>query len=474
MSEARYLEEVNYELARVLGRPRTVLDVGCGAGQNGALARERGARVTGIEGWAPSAAKARERLDEVVEADIERDDATAGLGDRTFEALVFGDVLEHTRDPGAVLARFLPFLEEGGRVLISLPNVAAWPVRLGLLAGHFEYEQTGILDATHLRFFTRASAIELVEKAGLEVLHVGSNPMIVRAGLGAIKKAFSRGADGGPSALLASPLYKAYLRYVRPLEGEVADLAPGALSFQTVIVARKPCRPRKLTLTVGMISMNEAGSVGGVIDGIRAAVPHAEVLLVDSSKDETPEIAQRHGARVVRQFPPRGYGPAMWRLLNEATTDVIVTMDCDGTYPAARIPELHRRIEEGADVVNASRTHHRPDAMPLSNYVANRVFAGAVHATHGLPTTDVHSGMRAYRTSVLRAIDVEAQGAALPVDLIVVPARMGYRIVELEIPYHERIGSSTLNRFDSTVWTFRRILRARVGHRASRDRYRKA
>ncbi|HEY6463481.1 MAG TPA: glycosyltransferase family 2 protein, partial [Polyangiaceae bacterium] len=279
--------------------------------------------------------------------------------------------------------------------------------------------------------------------------------------------------DGDPSALLESPLYRAYLRYVRPLEGEAAEIAPGALSFQTVVVARKPCAHRKLTLTVGMISMNEAGSVGAVIDGIRAAVPEAEVLLVDSSKDETPQIAEQHGARVVRQFPPRGYGPAMWRLLNEATTDVIITMDCDGTYPAARIPELHRWIEEGADVVNASRTHDRPEAMPFSNYLANRVFAGAVHAAHGLPTTDVHSGMRAYRTSVLRAIEVEEKGAALPVELIIVPARMGYHIVELDIAYHERIGDSTLNRFDSTVWTFRRILRARRGHRVKRDRYKK-
>ena len=70
MSSARYLEEVNYELARVIGHPKAVLDVGCGAGQNGALAKERGAHVTGIEGWAPSAAVARTRLDEVLDGDM--------------------------------------------------------------------------------------------------------------------------------------------------------------------------------------------------------------------------------------------------------------------------------------------------------------------------------------------------------------------------------------------------------------------
>ena len=173
---------------------------------------------------------------------------------------------------------------------------------------------------------------------------------------------------------------------------------------------------------------------------------------------------------MVRQVPPKGYGPAVDRLLYEAKTDVIITMDCDGTYPADRILDLHRMIEDGADLVNATRTRRRPGAMPFANYLANRVFAGAVRAVHGLPTTDVHSGMRAYRTSMLRALDVDPDGPALPVDLVVLPARLGYRIVEVDIPYFERIGHTTLNRFDSTRWTFKRLLRANGGQRARRDR----
>ena len=228
---------------------------------------------------------------------------------------------------------------------------------------------------------------------------------------------------------------------------------------RTLLVARARPERRRLSLTVGMISMNEAGAVGGVIDSIRRHRPDAEVLLVDSSKDETPAIAASKGARVLRQFPPRGYGPAMTRLLYSATTDVIVTMDCDGTYPADRIGDLHQRIEDGADLVNASRTHARPPAMPLPNYVANRTFASVAGVVHGFATTDVHSGMRAYRTSMLRGIFVEERGAALPVELLIVPARHGYRVEDVEIPYLERIGASTLRRWDSTLWTFRRIFR---------------
>lgn len=239
-----------------------------------------------------------------------------------------------------------------------------------------------------------------------------------------------------------------------------------------MVVARRAPEKRKLSLTVGMISMNEEGAVGRVIDDIRAHAPGAEVLLVDSSKDRTPEIAQERGARVVRQFPPRGYGPAMDRLLYEATTDVVVTMDCDGTYPANRILDLLRLVEDGADLVNATRTRRRPKAMPLPNYVANRVFAATARALHGLRTTDVHSGMRAYRTSMLRGFSVDPKGPALPVDLMVVPARLGYRIVEVEIPYFERVGTTSLQRFDSTVWTFRRMARAmRSGSRARGERW---
>jgi len=470
-----YLEEINVELGRALGRPRSVLDIGCGRGQNGELARAKGAHVVGVEGWAPAAAAARERLDEVIEADVESDGASAALGSRRFDLILFGDVLEHTRDPKAVLDRFIPFLDDGGRVIVSLPNVAAWTVRLGLLAGEFEYAQSGILDKTHLRFFTRDTATRLVQQAGLELLWVGLNPMLVRAGLGTIRKVLVRdGAGGGdPADLRNNPLYQTYLKVVRPVEGQIARLAPGMLSFQTVVVARKPPVRRKLTCTVGMLSMNEEKAVGRVIDEIRGYAPDAEILLVDSSTDRTADIAQEKGARVIRQVPPRGYGPAMDALLYGATGDVVITMDCDGTYPADRIPALRTLVEEGADLVNGSRTRHRPVSMPFPNFLANRVFATAANLAHGLDTMDVHSGMRAYRASMLRAIDIDPKGQALPVELLVVPARDGFRVVDIEIPYDHRVGVSTLNRWQSTLWTFRRLARGAPGPRVRRNRWTK-
>jgi hypothetical protein len=261
-----------------------------------------------------------------------------------------------------------------------------------------------------------------------------------------------QGTEGTVAALRAARLEPLWRH--RPLPG-----APWSLS-----VARRRPEKRKLSLTVGMISMNEAAAVGGMIDSIRKHAPEAEILLVDSSKDETANIAESRGARVIRQVPPRGYGPAMTRLLYSATTDVIITADCDGTYPADRILELHGLVEDGVDLVNATRTHHRPEAMPLANYVANRSFALAAGAVHGFWTTDLHTGMRAYRTSMLRGMYMEENAAALPVELLLLPARHGYRVLDVPIPYFERVGTTTLNRWDSTKWTFRRIANvARTG-----------
>ncbi|MEA2462541.1 MAG: hypothetical protein QOJ98_288 [Acidobacteriota bacterium] len=214
-------------------------------------------------------------------------------------------------------------------------------------------------------------------------------------------------------------------------------------------------------LTVSMITMNEEKAVAKVIHDIRRVAPDAEILLVDSSKDRTAEIAQELGARVIKQFPPQGYGPAMDRAVREGSGEIVITLDCDDTYPVDVIPELVRMIDQGYDLVNTTRTWRRPAAMPYANYLANRLFALGARVLHGLKTTDVHSGMRAYRKSMIQQVQWVPKGAALPVDMYVIPHRMGFKTAEIPIDYRERIGETTLHRFDSTIWTFKRLWRAR-------------
>ena len=216
-----------------------------------------------------------------------------------------------------------------------------------------------------------------------------------------------------------------------------------------------------MKLTVSMITMNEERAVEKVVRDIQRVVPDAEILIVDSSKDRTAEIAESLGCRVIRQFPPKGYGPAMDRAVREGSGDVVITLDCDDTYPVEAIPKMLAEIEQGADLVNATRLAKRPKAMPLANYIANRIFAWTARLLHGLKTTDVHSGMRAYRKSMIDQVQWNPNGPALPVDMIVIPFHRGFKVVDMPIEYRERIGASTLQRFDSTVWTFKRLWRAR-------------
>ena len=215
-------------------------------------------------------------------------------------------------------------------------------------------------------------------------------------------------------------------------------------------------------ISVAMISMNEEEAVAKVITEIRAVLEGRahEIVIVDSSRDATPEIAEEMGARVIRQYPPRGYGRAMDRVLRESRGDVIVTLDCDGTYPAGQIPMIADRVLSGAcDLVNASRLGKRPDTMPFANYLANAAFALTARILLGAKFTDLHSGMRAYSRKMIQQVEFDPDGPALPVELLLKPALLGFRVEEIFISYLERIGSTTLQRWSSTVWTFRRIFR---------------
>lgn len=219
-------------------------------------------------------------------------------------------------------------------------------------------------------------------------------------------------------------------------------------------------------ITVSMISMNEEKAVAKVVEKIRQHAPQAEILLVDSSKDRTPEIAGAMGVNVIRQFPPQGYGPAMERALREAGGEVVVTMDCDDTYPADRIMEMADYVlKDGYDLVDASRLETKPEAMPWINYLANWGFAWLASILFLRRITDLHSGMRAYRKKMIDETDFDAKGSALPVELLLKPLAQGRRLKTIFIDYDERVGESTLDPLMSAWMTLKRILRCRFSAR---------
>lgn len=217
-------------------------------------------------------------------------------------------------------------------------------------------------------------------------------------------------------------------------------------------------------LTVAMITWNEEKAIGKVITDIRRVVPDAEILVIDSSSDRTAEIAESLGARVILQVPPQGYGPAMDLALRSGLGKVVVTLDCDDTYPVEFIEPLARKVlEEGYDIVDASRLKSKPEAMPWINYLANLGFALLASLLFGRYFSDLHSGMRAYRVERIKHLKYEARGAALPVELLLRPAREGWKMTSIYIPYRERVGDSTMQPLISAWWTLKRILICRFG-----------
>jgi 2-polyprenyl-3-methyl-5-hydroxy-6-metoxy-1,4-benzoquinol methylase len=163
------LQDINSShtlIVELVGTDKHVLDVGCATGNLAEVLTERGCRVTGIEVDPEAARRAEERCERLIVGDVELLDLGAELDGETFDVLLFGDVLEHLKDPLRTLKRLEPFLRPDGYVVASIPNVAHGSVRLALMQGEFPYNRLGLLDDTHLRFFTRESVERLFEDAG--------------------------------------------------------------------------------------------------------------------------------------------------------------------------------------------------------------------------------------------------------------------------------------------------------------------
>lgn len=155
-------------MLRMIGEGHSVLEYGCATGRMSRVLQQMGCAVTGIEVDPTAAALARPYTETVEVIDLDHERASERLRDEAYDVIVFGDVLEHLRDPAAVLQDAVRLLAPDGRVVISLPNMAHADVRLALLAGSVPYGDCGLLDRTHLRWFTHDSLIELLASAGLE------------------------------------------------------------------------------------------------------------------------------------------------------------------------------------------------------------------------------------------------------------------------------------------------------------------
>ncbi len=176
MNSFAYYDRVNPDLLRLLPRDaRLIVEIGCGAG---ALAEQfkrihPQVRYLGAERHWPAVERACRRMDRVVYGDAELLTLEQlGIEPESIDCLVYGDVLEHLADPWDLLRRQAGWLRPGGMVLACVPNVQHWTVLVELLRGHWRYQDEGLLDRTHLRFFTREGVVDLCTRAGLQVIDV--------------------------------------------------------------------------------------------------------------------------------------------------------------------------------------------------------------------------------------------------------------------------------------------------------------
>lgn len=143
------------------GLNKYVLEFGCNTGETSAILKNNGCRVVGVEVNEAAAKIAEGACEKIIVGDVEKDEIWQKIKGE-FDVIIFADILEHLVNPDRVLRKAKKYLKKNGFVIVSLPNVANWRVRFSLLFGKFNYAPTGILDDTHLRFYTLDSAKRLI------------------------------------------------------------------------------------------------------------------------------------------------------------------------------------------------------------------------------------------------------------------------------------------------------------------------
>ena len=258
---------------QLIGRNRRVLELGPAAGHFTKALVDAGCRVVGVEVDPDAAERVSGFAERVVVGDLS-DPAvvSSAIDDERFDVVVGGDVLEHLPDPLRTLRACRGALKPGGYVVLSVPNVAHADVKLQLLAGRFPYRDTGLLDRTHLHFFTLESIEDMLRDAGLLLIDLKRVTLPVFT----TEQAVDRESVSPEvlSSVLADPESETYQFVVRAVlhdgDHEIAQLAERAVALQTELDREQTRR------TLAESERDEArATIANLHEQLEQAIAHA-------------------------------------------------------------------------------------------------------------------------------------------------------------------------------------------------------
>jgi 2-polyprenyl-3-methyl-5-hydroxy-6-metoxy-1,4-benzoquinol methylase len=254
-------DNTHANVIRLVGEGRRVLELGPASGYMSEVLAERGCTVVGIERDAEMASEAARFCERVIVGDLDTLDLDEELGEDRFDVIVAADVLEHLKDPLHALRALRAFLRPEGYFVVSLPNIAHASVRLALLEGRFEYRDLGLLDRTHLRFFTHESIALLFDRAELAVLEIHRqdapiDSTEIEVDLDAIPTEVLRELERDPDARTYQFVIKAVplsAPGMRELQSRLREQALATDAAEREVAAARDAAERELALTASRI-----------------------------------------------------------------------------------------------------------------------------------------------------------------------------------------------------------------------------